>query len=164
MQNGYPEYQKRGISMQSSAQEIGERLKDAVENTLPRLLAISEDDAKTRAGVGHGWSRKQELGHLIDSATNNRIRFVVAGLTGRYDGPTYDGDGWVDLGGYAHAPWIDLIELWERLNRSLALLIERIPEERLASPCKVGDDEEATLGFLMEDYVAHMETHLQHVL
>jgi hypothetical protein len=150
--------------MQSSAQEIGERLKDAVENTLPRLLAISEDDAKTRAGVGHGWSRKQELGHLIDSATNNRIRFVVAGLTGRYDGPTYDGDGWVDLGGYVHAPWIDLIELWERLNRSLALLIERIPEERLAAPCSVGDDEEATLGFLMEDYVAHMETHLQHVL
>jgi hypothetical protein len=150
--------------MQSSAQEIGERLKDTVENTLPRLLAISEDDAKTRAGVGHGWSRKQELGHLIDSATNNRIRFVVAGLTGRYDGPTYDGDGWVDLGGYVHAPWIDLIELWERLNRSLALLIERIPEDRLAAPCKVGDGEEATLGFLMEDYVAHMETHLQHVL
>ncbi|MGH9694754.1 MAG: DinB family protein [Bryobacteraceae bacterium] len=150
--------------MQSSAQEIGERLKDAVENTLPRLLAISEDDAKTRAGVGHGWSRKQELGHLIDSATNNRIRFVVAGLSGRYVGPTYDGDGWVDLGGYVHAPWIDLIELWERLNRSLALLIERIPEDRLTAPCKVGDDEEATLGFLMEDYVAHMETHLQHVL
>ena len=150
--------------MQQSAQEIGERLKDAVEYTLPRLLAVSEEDAKTRAGAGHGWSRKQELGHLIDSATNNRVRFVVAGLTGKYVGPTYDGDGWVDLGAYAHAPWTDLIELWERVNRSLALLIESIPEDRLAAPCKVGDHEEVTLGFLMEDYIGHMETHLQHVL
>jgi hypothetical protein len=150
--------------MQQSAQEIGERLKDTVESTLPRLLAISEDEAKTRAGSGHGWSRKQELGHLIDSATNNRVRFVVAGLTGKYVGPTYDGDGWVDLGGYAHAPWIDLIELWERLNRSLALLIERVPEERLAAPCAIGDSEEATLGLLMEDYLSHMQTHLEHVL
>ena len=106
--------------MQHSAQEIGERLKDAVEYNLPRLLAISEEDANRRAGPDPGWSRKQELGHLIDSATNNRVRFVVAGLTGKYAGPTYDGDGWVDLGGYSHAPWIDLIELWERLNRSLA--------------------------------------------
>jgi hypothetical protein len=150
--------------MQPSAQEIGERLKDIVENTLPGLLAISEEDARTRAGADHGWSRKQELGHLIDSATNNRIRFMVAGLSGEYAGPTYDGDGLVDLGGYAHAPWIDLIELWERLNRSLALLIERIPEDRLVSQCRVGDNEEVTLGFLMEDYISHMETHLQHVL
>jgi hypothetical protein len=150
--------------MQPSAQEIGERLKGLVENTLPGLLAISEDTAKTRASTGHGWSRKQELGHLIDSATNNRVRFVVAGLTGKYVGPTYDGDGWVDLGGYAYAPWIDLIELWERLNRSLALLIERIPEDRLAAPCLVGDNDEATLGFLMEDYISHMESHLRHVL
>jgi hypothetical protein len=150
--------------MQQSAQEIGERLKETVESTLPRLLAISEDEAKTRADSGSGWSRKQELGHLIDSATNNRVRFVVAGLTGKYVGPTYDGDGWVDLGGYAHAPWIDLIELWERLNRSLALLIERVPEERLAAPCAIGDSEEATLGFLMEDYLTHMQTHLEHVL
>jgi DinB superfamily len=150
--------------MQHSAQEIGERLKDAVEYALPRLLAISEDDAKMRAGSDAGWSRKQELGHLVDSATNNRVRFVVAGLTGEYTGPTYDGDGWVDLGGYAHAPWIDLIELWERVNRSLALLIESIPEDRLAAPCKIGSNEGVTLEFLMEDYISHMETHLQHVL
>jgi len=150
--------------MQHSAQEIGERLKDAVEYNLPRLLAISEEDANRRAGPDPGWSRKQELGHLIDSATNNRVRFVVAGLTGKYAGPTYDGDGWVDLGGYSHAPWIDLIELWERLNRSLALLIERIPENRLAAPCILGDHEEVTLEFLMEDYISHMENHLSHVL
>src|SRR5689334_24084826 len=60
--------------MQHSAQEIGERLKDAVEYNLPRLLAISEEEANLRAGSDPGWSRKQELGHLIDSATNNRVR------------------------------------------------------------------------------------------
>lgn len=141
-----------------------EHLTNTVESTLPRLLAFSEDEAKTRAGHGHGWSRKQELGHLIDSATNNRSRFMVAALTGKYTGPSYDGEGWVELSGYVHMPWIDLIELWERLNRALALLMERIPEDRLAAPCKVGNDQEATLEFIMEDYVSHMQTHLDHIL
>src|SRR5437879_4793370 len=141
-----------------------ERLTIAVESALPRLLAVSEDEAKTRADHSAGWSRKQELGHLIDSATNNRIRFMVAALTGKYVGPTYDGNGWVDLGGYSHAPWIDLIELWERLNHALVLLMDNVPEDRLSAPCNIGDNEQVTLEFLMDDYVSHMQTHLDHIL
>jgi DinB superfamily len=140
------------------------RLTNAVEEALPKLLSIAEDQAGRRANGADGWSRKQELGHLIDSATNNRARFVVAGLTGNYEGPSYDGEGWVELGGYSKLPWIDLVELWERLNRALALVMHRIPPDRLTAPCKVGGGEPVALEFLMDDYVSHMATHLKHIL
>ena len=113
---------------------------------------------------GEGWSRKQELGHLIDSAVNNRARFINAALAGRYTGPSYDGNGWVDLGGYAAMPWNDVVALWTALNRALAIVVERIPPEKLAAPCQVGNDAPATLEFVISDYIRHMQEHLNHIV
>ena len=77
------------------AQELAERFNKTIQEQAPKLRAIPEQETSTRAGGGEGWSRKEELGHLIDSATNNRVRFIVAALTRDYAGPTYDGRGWV---------------------------------------------------------------------
>jgi hypothetical protein len=146
------------------AQVLGELLKKTVREGGPKLRAISEKAAATRSGAGEGWSRKQELGHLIDSATNNRVRFVVAALNGKYTGPTYDGRGWVELGGYSDTPWTDLVELWTRLNEALASAIQRIPEERLSTECNINESGPVSLEFLMRDYVLHMQHHLDHIL
>jgi hypothetical protein len=144
--------------------KLGDRLRETIREEGPRLRAIAEQNARGRSGGGEGWSRKQELGHLIDSATNNRVRIVVAALNGNYAGPTYDGSGWVELGGYAEAGWSDLVELWTRANEALARVIERVPKERLAAQCKVGDDAPVSLEFLIDDYIRHMQHHLEHIL
>jgi hypothetical protein len=47
-----------------------------------------------------GWSRKEILGHLNDSALNNHQPFVRATLAGSYDGPSYQQEGGVLLHGY----------------------------------------------------------------
>ena len=146
------------------AQNLGELLNAVIQQESPKLRSISESDAAARAGAGDGWSRKQELGHLLDSATNNRVRFVTAALNRTYAGPTYNGDGWVALGGYAEASWADLVELWTRLNEGLVRVVENIPGEALTAQCKVGDGEPVSLQFLIEDYVRHMQHHLRHIL
>jgi DinB superfamily len=146
------------------AQELGERFKRTIEEQGPKLRALPEAQASGRAGDGEGWSRKQELGHLIDSATNNRVRFIAAALNRNYTGPTYDGRGWVELGAYADSPWPELVELWTRQNQALARVVERIPNEALSTRCKVGEDDPVTLEFLIDDYLAHMQHHLQHIL
>ncbi len=146
------------------AQNFASRLKHAIQENGPKLQAVSEQNAANRSGVSEGWSRKQELGHLIDSATNNRARFTVSALTGTYAGPTYDGRGWVELGGYADTPWADLVELWTRLNDALVRTIERIPDAHLSTQCKVGEGDPVTLEFLIEDYIMHMQHHLDHIL
>jgi hypothetical protein len=100
----------------------------------------------------------------VDSATNNRVRFVNAALAGRFEGPSYDGRGWVDLGGYAEMRWTALVDLWKTLNTALAALIARIPEERRSAECQIGGSSPATLEFVIRDYIEHMQHHLDHIL
>lgn len=133
----------------------------ALEDPLLSAIADSSADVSLRTGA---WSKKQELGHLIDSATNNRVRFIKAALEGKFDGPSYDARGWVEMGGYADMPWGELAGLWKAMNLALAHLLERIPEDRLRSECRIGDGPAATLEFVIDDYILHMQHHLDHIL
>jgi hypothetical protein len=144
--------------------QLSHDLLKVVADESSRLAAISESDAQTRPGGGHGWSRKQELGHLIDSATNNRIRFATAALDATYSGPTYNGEGWVQLGGYESMPWNTVVDLWSAHNQALATLIAKIPDEKLTVHCQIGTAPAVTLAFLIEDYILHMQHHLDHLL
>lgn len=54
--------------MESMAQNLGLRLREIVQQESALLRNIPEEDSGARAGGGSG-SRKEELGHLIDSAT-----------------------------------------------------------------------------------------------
>ena len=143
-------------------ESFSRRLRHAVEQETPRLWAIPERAAGERPGDDESWSKKQELGHLIDSAVNNRVRFRKAALEGEYAGPTYDGRGGVDMGGYADAPWMELIGHWETANGALSVLVERIPEERSMARCRIG--EAVTLEFLIDDYISHIQHHVDHIL
>ena len=143
---------------------LSAQLRAAIAEGEPGLRSIPEQAAGARPAGREGWSKKQELGHLIDSATNNRVRFITAALSGRFDGPTYDGPGWVDLGGYADAAWTGLVDLWTRLNGALAGVVERIPPAALQAECSVGGSFRGSLEALIEDYIRHLRHHLEHIL
>jgi hypothetical protein len=126
------------------------------------LLATPAELADTPWRVG-GWTRKQIVGHLLDSATNNRHRFVRASTGGTYAGPQYAQDAWVAAHGYADQPWETLLRWWQAEHEILAAIVARIPEERLETQCTVGDDEPVTLRFLIEDYIQHQKWHLKQI-
>jgi len=142
---------------------FSQQLRTVIAETVPRLRAIAEPSAGAAPSDPEGWSKKQELGHLADSAINNRVRFVKTALEGEFTGPSYDGVGWVKLGGYAATPWPDLVDLWKSLNQSLAAVLDAIPAERFAAPCRIGDDGPVTLEFVIGDYLVHMQHHLDHI-
>ncbi|HKS16153.1 MAG TPA: hypothetical protein VJU16_02515, partial [Planctomycetota bacterium] len=79
-----------------ATRELGEIL----DSTPTRLSKYSEAEAGEPRAPGK-WSRKQILGHLIDSAANNHQRFVRATLAGELIFPPYEQDGWVGVQGYA---------------------------------------------------------------
>jgi hypothetical protein len=143
---------------------LAERLSRVIADEEPLLRAVTPQSAESRLGGDEGWSRKQEMGHLIDSATNNRIRFIKAALEGEYAGPSYDGVGWVELGGYSEMSWPELIDIWISLNRALVAVLNRIPRERLRAQCRIGNTNPVTLEFIIEDYILHMRHHLDHIL
>ena len=124
---------------------------------------MSDEAATQTDGRPGSWSRKEELGHLIDSATNNHIRFVLATIDGEFRGLGYAQDQWVEAHGYREMSWQGLVELWYQYNCLLAHLIERIPGEHLDNRCVIGWDV-STLGFIIEDYLLHMQHHIDHVL
>jgi hypothetical protein len=123
------------------------------------LFSLSLDlaDVPWREG---GWTRKQILGHLLDSAANNRQRFVRAFIDGSYAGPKYAQDEWVVAHSYASQPWETLLRWWLVEHEILIAIVDNIPAERLESVCAVGDNPPVTLRFLIEDYIAHQLHHL----
>jgi hypothetical protein len=110
-----------------------------------------------------GWTRKQILGHLVDSAANNRQRFVRASTEGTYAGPGYAQDAWVEAHGYAHLSWETLAKWWNVETDILLAVVERIPEERMNTLCTVGSSAPVTLRYLIEDYTRHQFHHFEQI-
>jgi hypothetical protein len=144
------------------SQRLADQLADVVNDAASRLRTIGETDAMAKARPDV-WSIKEILGHLIDSAANSHQRFVRAQYTDDLTFPGYEQDAWVRLNGYQERSWLELIELWALYNRQLAHMIRRIPETALAVKCRIGSGEPVTLGFLMDDYLVHLQHHLQQI-
>jgi len=142
--------------------ELSQRLKDVVEGARSELGGYSDSAAANPIQSG-GWSRKQVLGHLIDSASNNHQRFVRALIQDELTWPDYDQPGCVRVQRYQEARWVDLIELWTSYNRFLAHVLAGIPESKLKTVCRIGKDDPITLEELAIDYLRHMQHHLEQI-
>lgn len=146
------------------AQALAALLRTTIARELPELLKLTDEAASIKLSGADSWSPKQELGHLIDSASNNHVRFVNASLHDSFTGPGYPQNGWVDLHGYQEKTWSSIVFFWHAYNAFLTDLLERIPEEKLNTICAIGTDEPASLAFVIEDYVLHMQHHIDHLL
>lgn len=139
--------------------EISEQLISAVNQAEPRLRRFNGSETETSLLAG-GWSRKQVLGHLIDSASNNHQRFVRAVLQDSLEFPGYDQEGCVRLQSPQDADWSLLVSLWASYNRYLAHVISRIPDSKRSTPCRIGTGEPVALSFLVTGYLKHLMHHL----
>lgn len=155
-------------------EEFAEEFRHTVEDAATRMRAISESDSERPREDGK-WSAKQILGHLIDSAANNHIRFVKAQLTDHLEFPGYEQEDWVRLQRYQTQPWSQLIEHWRLYNLHLAHVIAAIPETTLKQARTrhnldqiawqtVPRTEPVTLDYFIRDYLGHMKNHLRQIL
>jgi len=140
--------------------DVSTRLLSIVGAAEPRLRQVSASEG-ARPLLPGGWSRKQVLGHLIDSASNNHQRFVRAALAPRLEFPGYAQDDNVRVQRPEEAEWDLLVDLWVAYNRYLAHVIAHLPAAKLDTPCRIGAGKEVTLGFLVEDYVRHLVHHCE---
>jgi len=142
--------------------QLSTRLKELIVRSQRDFSGISEVDAAVPVTDG-GWSRKQILGHLIDSASNNHQRFVRAQLQDELRWPGYDQPGCVRVQRYQDTRWVDLLEFWAAYNRFLAHVLASVPEEKRHTQCWIGDNPAMTLEELAADYLTHLEHHLNQI-
>jgi len=139
--------------------ELSERLAAVLRSAMPWLLTISEAEASVPEREGK-WSAKEVIGHLIDSAVNNLGRIIRLQIEAGQSLPGYEQMAWVSLQHYGEREWAQVLALWFALNEHVAWTIGHVEKARLANRGVVAG-EPLTLGFLIEDYVAHMEHHLR---
>lgn len=139
-----------------------DRFAAVIETGAQRLAAVSSAYAAQRREP-NAWSKKEELGHLIDSAVNNYARVIRAQHQESPQLPGYAQDIWVERGGYQERDWQELIALWSALNTHMLQTARRVPPAALSRECSIGGSAPLTLGFVIEDYVDHMVHHLGHI-
>ena len=132
-------------------------------NSFSRELFEADPREAARRPPGGGWSPKEVLGHLIDSAANNHQRFVRAQETDALTLPGYEQNQWVASQGYQDADWPHLVTLWTHLNLHLADVMDRIPPAKYAVPCVIGDSSPVTLEFIVHDYLRHVLHHMEQI-
>jgi len=131
-----------------------------VVNSAEQILRrVSAEESKVPILAG-GWSRRQVMGHLIDSASNNHQRFVRASLADSLEFPAYDQNGWARVQCAEEADWFLLVALWANYNRYLTHVIAHLPLAKLEVPIRIGQSEPVTLRFLANDYLRHLVHHL----
>ena len=138
------------------------------------MLAMSDDRAAHPLAAGK-WSRKEIVGHLIDSAVNNQARFVRAQLQDDLVFDGYDQAAWVRVQRYRQREWTELVHLWRAYNEQVSAIVLATPASEMDRPRPRHNLDQigfqplppatgATLGFLMRDYLAHLQHHVRQVL
>jgi hypothetical protein len=139
--------------------ELSEKLLLVIDTAEPQLRKVSKEES-TASILSGGWSRKQLIGHLIDSASNNHQRFVRAALQPSLDFPGYDQNGCARVQATQDADWGVLVDLWAAYNRYLVHVIANLPDSKLETSCRIGSGEAVSLRFMATDYLRHLLHHL----
>ncbi|HLF64129.1 MAG TPA: DinB family protein [Saprospiraceae bacterium] len=111
------------------------------------------------------WSKKEILGHLIDSAMNNLKRFnEVQFFTEQpYVVQKYRQEELVKSNRYQELPIEHLIALWTLVNMQLAYVLRALQNEMLEIAILIPEGEMQTVGWLADDYVVHLRHHLEQI-
>ena len=132
-------------------------LREILQNATLLLEKISDIDA-SGAAAQDKWSKKQILGHLVDSASNNQQKFIRAMAEERTEFVGYAQNHWVDSQKYNLVNWSELVTLWRSFNLHIAHIIENVDPDLLSNTISIDGSEPFTLKFIMTDYNEHLKT------
>ncbi len=142
--------------------ESAQLLKSKIDAAKPKLLMIPDARAGEKP-YPDKWSLKEILGHLTDSAANNHQRIVRMQQSPDIGKFGYEQQRWVAIQQYASEPWPELVDFWYMFNAHLAHVIAHVDQGSLKNTCDMGYSKPATLRFVIEDYIRHVEHHLDQI-
>jgi hypothetical protein len=110
------------------------------------------------------WSKKEILGHLVDSAIHNLVRFTEINYVEKpYHHRPYRQNDLVNLNQYQTMDTNELLQLWLSLNKQIIRVFKNVDDKALDYKIILNDQSVIDLKFLMTDYVEHMEHHINQI-
>lgn len=111
------------------------------------------------------WSKKEILGHLIDSARYNLRRFTEIHIKPKpYQIVDYEQEELVLVNDYQRVEPKDLTMLWVSLNKQIIHVIKQQNKKTLQIQAKLPNQKTTNLLFLINDYLEHMEHHVKQIV
>lgn len=151
--------------MTQELQKVIDRLQQHINLAPSEFLKYPEGELR-RKPAPNKWSKKELLGHLIDSAANNHHRFIkIQFLPQPFFVEGYAQNDWVRIQNYNEKDTEQLVNLWKVYNEHILFIMQNTPEENLNIKINAEDPFENadTLLLLMKDYVDHMDHHLKQI-
>jgi hypothetical protein len=142
-------------------EKVIHELRELIAASVLLLKDIPESDFSSKP-VSHRWSKKEIMGHLIDSAQNNLRRFIVSQYESTPPHIIYQQDFWVSANQYQKMKTSDVIELWRLTNAQIISVLSSMPPEKQEFLCQT--NEPKTLHWLAVDYLRHTRHHLSQVV
>jgi hypothetical protein len=151
--------------MNKELQKVIDRLQEHIDRVPSKFLSYPEEELEKKPAPNK-WSKKEILGHLIDSAANNHHRFVRVQFEKEpFIIVPYEQDDWNRIQRYNEIDTKFLVEFWRMYNLHILWIVSNFPEEKLELKCKSIDEREMaeTVFLLIKDYVDHMDHHLAQI-
>jgi len=144
--------------------DVVQELNEIVDAFARKLGSLSED-AMSKKQNPEKWSKKEVIGHLIDSAQNNLRRFIICQYETTPPKIVYDQDFWVKANNYQQMPASEVITLWKLINRQIAQVLTEMDPINYQKQCDSGrhSSQLHTVEWLAIDYVKHLKHHINQV-
>ncbi len=138
---------------------LTDKLRNLLDAAEDQLGALTAEAAAQPLAPGK-WSTQQTVGHLIDSCTNNLQRLIRLQLTPTLTFPGYQQEECVRIQRFDLEPWPEIVSLFRALNRHFAHTIEHADPTTFTHTWLFEGDH-LTLGFILVDYIGHLDHHLR---
>ncbi|MFI1743004.1 DinB family protein [Thalassobellus sediminis] len=143
--------------------ELDEKLIKLLNSGFEHIGEYSESEMSFKLSP-EKWSKKEALGHLIDSGIINLQRFTEIQFESLpHKIRPYKQDDLVIANDYQNSETKELLRFWKSINIRIAYLFSIQTNETLNFKIVFDTGEISDLKFLMEDYVNHLEYHLNQI-
>ncbi len=145
--------------------QVSQELKQLIDAYSLKFDAFPEGEFSSKPRADK-WSKKEIVGHLIDSAQNNLRRFIVGQYETSPPKIVYQQDFWVAANGYQKANKKDVVLMWKLVNYQICEVLNNMMPSNYAKVCDTGKNvvDLHSLEWLAQDYVKHMKHHINQII
>src|SRR5258705_9072100 len=111
-----------------------EELDQIIQEYSKKIGSIPESEFSAKP-LPNKWSKKEVVGHLIDSAHNNLRRFICGQYETSPPKIVYEQDYWVNANAYQKMDPKEVIAMWILINGRIAAVLQQMPNSSYTKEC-----------------------------